>query len=189
MKNQSEIIKRLPRKELRKQLILSQCIFLFLSLICSIFLFHNISDWFHYFYVDWQAIWIYGLLIPILIAAVEICLYLTLPSNVFNDGGINEKIFKDESAVWIAVICFIVAVSEEMLFRGIIQTTFGYVFASTLFALIHIRYLKKPLLFICVLIVSFILGYIFLITENLLITIIFHFTMDFLLGMFIKVKK
>lgn len=189
MKNQSELIKRMPREELRKQLMFSQGLFFFLSIVCSIFLFDRLSDWFRFFYIDWHAILLYGIATPLIIVAIEVILYVTLPPSMFDDGGINEKIFKNESVGWIAMIALVVAISEEMLFRGIIQSAFGYIFASSLFALIHIRYLKKPLLFICVLIVSFVIGYIFLITENLLITIMFHFLMDFLLGMFIKVKK
>src|SRR5699024_12098023 len=87
---------------------------------------------------------------------------------------------------WIIIITLIVAISEEVLFRGVIQTTFGYIFASSLFAIIHIRYLKKPILFLLVLFTSFLIGYLFLITENLLVTIVFHFLFDLFLGSYVR---
>lgn len=83
----------------------------------------------------------------------------------------------------------LVAIAEELLFRGVIQTTFGYLISSTLFALIHFRYLKKPVLLISVLFVSFYIGYIFILTENLLVTITAHFVVDFTLGLVIRFQK
>src|SRR5699024_8268823 len=124
----------------------------------------------------------YGVLQAIILVIVEMILYKILDDAHFDDGGINKKIFQGEQIRWIIIITLIVAISEEVLFRGVIQTTFGYIFASSLFAIIHIRYLKKPILFLLVLFTSFLIGYLFLITENLLVTIFFHFFVDLLLG-------
>ena len=73
-----------------------------------------------------------------------------------------------------------------MLFRS---TTFGFVFASVLFAFVHYRYLRKPVLFISIVFVSFYLGFLFKLTENLLVTIVVHFIVDFLLGLIIRKQK
>src|SRR5699024_12648954 len=94
-------------------------------------------------------------------------------------------IFQGEQISWIIIITLIVAISEEVLFRGVIQTTFGYIFASSLFAIIHIRYLKKPILFLLVHFTSFLIGYLFLITENLLVTFVFFFLFVFLLVLYV----
>src|SRR5699024_11596610 len=103
----------------------------------------------------------------IILLIVEMILYKMLDDSQLDDGGINKKIFQGEQISCIIIITLIVAISEEVLFRGVIQTTFGYIFASSLFAIIHIRYLKKPILFLLVLFTSFLIGYLFLITENL----------------------
>src|SRR5699024_12860377 len=104
-------------------------------------------------------------------------------------GGINKKIFQGEQISWIIIITLIVAISEEVLFRGVIQTTFGYIFASSLFAIIHIRYLKKPILFLLVLFTSFLICYLFLITEYLIVTIVFPFLVGLLLVFYVKYIK
>src|SRR5699024_11474282 len=60
----------------------------------------------------------------------------------------------------------------ELLFRGVLQTTFGYIPASVIFALVHVRYLSKPVLLISVLLISFFIGYLFEVTGNLYVTIL-----------------
>lgn len=186
---QAEIIKRLTDSELKKQLILSQLLFLCISLIASLFLFENLLEWLSLFSFKPWVILIYGVFPAIGLVIIEIILYKILPKRVFDDGGINERIFKNQPIPWIAFISLLVAICEEMLFRGVIQVTFGYVFASSLFAIIHVRYIKKPILFVLILVVSFLIGYLFLQTNNVLVTIVFHFIVDFLLGMYIRNKR
>ncbi|HLR22918.1 MAG TPA: CPBP family intramembrane glutamic endopeptidase [Pseudogracilibacillus sp.] len=189
MRKQSEIIKQMPQSMLRKQLLLSQGIFFIIGILLSIFLFDHMTDWFDILIFNWRDIIKYGVLPAIILVIVEMILYKMLDDSHFDDGGINKKIFQGEQISWIIIITLIVAISEEVLFRGVIQTTFGYIFASSLFAIIHIRYLKKPILFLLVLFTSFLIGYLFLITENLLVTIVFHFLVDLLLGLYVKYTK
>ncbi|MBY7143469.1 CPBP family intramembrane metalloprotease [Virgibacillus sp. NKC19-3] len=186
---QSEIIKMMSDKELKKQLLLSQFIFLFIGLILSIFLFRNISEWLLYFDWDLNEMLYYGVIPGLIIVLVDVWLMVVLPKHYYDDGGINERVFKNQSIAYIFILSLIVAISEEILFRGVIQTTFGYVFTSVLFALVHFRYLKKPVLLISVLFVSFYIGYMFEITGNLLVTIVAHFTVDFLSGLLIRFQK
>ncbi len=185
---QAELIKNMSDDMVRKQLLLSQSIFFILSILLSVFLFPHFDDWLLILTVDMKQILLVGIVPAIIIVIIEIMLYVVFPSSYFDDGGVNEKVFKNQTVGNIFLISIVVAVSEEFLFRGVIQTAFGYLFASTLFALIHIRYLKKPVLLILVFIISFLLGYLFKITENLLVVIAFHFTIDFLLGLYIKYK-
>ncbi|WP_404453206.1 type II CAAX prenyl endopeptidase Rce1 family protein [Oceanobacillus kapialis] len=49
--------------------------------------------------------------------------------------------------------------------------------------------MKKPVLFISVLLVSFYIGYLFEQTGNLIVTITAHFIVDFLLGLTIRFYK
>src|SRR5699024_6855865 len=184
MRKQSEIIKQMPQSMLRKQLLLSQGIFFIIGILLSIFLFDHMTDWFDILIFNWRDIIKYGVLPAIILVIVEMILY-----KMLDDSRINKKIFQGEQISWIIIITLIVAISEVVLFRGVIQTTFGYIFASSLFAIIHIRYLKKPILFLLVLFTSFLIGYLFLITENLLVTIVFHFLVDLLLGLYVKYTK
>lgn len=186
---QSELIKRMTDKQVKQQLLLSQLFFLLLSIALSVFLFSNLSDWLLYFNFYINQIVFYGLLPAIILVAFELILVLFIPAHHLDDGGINEKVFKNQSIFSIFIIALVVAISEEFLFRGVIQTTFGYVFASSLFVLVHFRYLKKPVLLTLIILTSFLIGYLFKVTENLLVTIVFHFIVDFLLGIAIKYKK
>ncbi|MHA6251074.1 CPBP family intramembrane glutamic endopeptidase [Oceanobacillus sp. CAU 1775] len=166
-----------------------QLLFLLIAIILSVFLFDNFSDWKNYFHWDLGEIFYYGILAGLLIVAIDFILMFILPASAFDDGGINERIFRNQSVANIFLIALLVAISEELLFRGVIQTTFGYVFASILFAVIHFRYLKKIVLFLSVVFISLFIGYIFILIENLVVTIVIHFIVDFLLGLYIRFKK
>lgn len=186
---QSELIKQLSDKELKKQVILSQLIFIVVSIILSLFLFDRMVDWFLYFNWNPKEIFYYGLLPGLIIVSIDLIFMYVFPKRYYDDGGINEKIFKNRSIGDIFTITLIIAVSEELLFRGVVQTTFGYVFASVIFAFVHFRYFKKPILLISVLFISFYIGYMYELTGNLYVTISSHFIVDFLLGLLIRFQK
>nr|WP_153736292.1 type II CAAX endopeptidase family protein [Aquibacillus halophilus] len=175
--------------QLKQQLLLSQFILFTLSLIASLFLFDSFKDWLDLF--KWQPTQfiLYGVLPGIIVILIDLFLMYNLPKKLYDDGGINEKIFKNRTVTEIFIISLVVAISEEMLFRGVIHTIFGYFFASILFALVHIRYLSKPVLLISILLLSFYLGYMYEITNNLFVTIIAHFIIDFFLALIIRFKK
>ncbi|WP_217585409.1 CPBP family intramembrane glutamic endopeptidase [Lentibacillus saliphilus] len=189
MQKQSEIIKQLSDKQLTIQLYMSQGVIFFTAIILSLFLFEDFSRWWTLF--DWQLLPIiyYGVGSGLVVVALDIVLMKVFPSRYYDDGGINQRIFQNRSVISIFTIASVVAISEEVLFRGVLQTTLGYVIASTLFALVHIRYLSKPVLFVSILFVSFFIGYIYELTANLWVCIIAHFTVDFLLGLLIRFRK
>lgn len=189
MRKQRDIIKQLSDKELKYQLFLSQFILFFLGIILSIFLFDSLLDWFSYFDFHPKDIIYYGVGTGVIIVLYDLLLMYLLPAKWYDDGGINKRIFKSRSMGDIFLIVSIVSIAEELLFRGVLQTTFGYVIASTLFALVHIRYLVKPILFLSVLVTSFYIGWIFEITGNLFVTITAHFIVDFLLAIIIRYSK
>ncbi|MFD1065273.1 CPBP family intramembrane glutamic endopeptidase [Oceanobacillus locisalsi] len=186
---QSELIKQLSNKELRIQLFFSQGLLLLAAVVLSFFLFDSFFDWFHLFSWNPREMIIFGLLSAVLIVLVELSVMYITPRKWRDDGGINELIFQNQPISFIFVFTLAVAICEELLFRGVIQTTFGYVFASILFALVHIRYLKKPLLFLAVLFLSFYIGWVYEYTANLIVPIVMHFFIDFLLGLVIRLKK
>lgn len=187
--NQSEMIKRMTDQELTKSLVYTQFLLLFISLILGFILFDHLMDIFQYFSWNVSEIVYYGFLSGLLIVVIDLILMKYVPKKYFDDGGINERIFKNRSIGGILVLSLFVAFAEELLFRGVLQTNFGLLVASLLFALVHIRYLRKPLLLTSVVLISFYLGYLFKLTDNLLVTMTAHFLVDFLLGIIIRFKN
>lgn len=122
------------------------------------------------------------------IILAELFLVYSLPKKHFDDGGINEKLFSDRAIWHIFIIASIVAFSEELLFRAVIQTKIGLFYASMLFALIHIRYLKKWVMFLTVIFVSLSLGWLYEYTGTIIAPMICHFVIDFVLAIMIRYK-
>ncbi|PYZ98459.1 CPBP family intramembrane metalloprotease [Alteribacter lacisalsi] len=185
MNRQAQIIKGLSDKELILNLYISQAIMLLIALFASRLL---LGGWFTPFTLiewTWSAVAL-GFYIAVAVVILEWLCIKVLPEKWFDDGGINERIFRNRSIFHIAVISFVVAVSEEILFRGVIQTSAGIIAASLLFALIHFRYLHQPFLFAFTIGLSFLLGYVYLLTGNLLTVISAHFFIDAILGCAIK---
>jgi membrane protease YdiL (CAAX protease family) len=187
--DQSEIVKKMSDSELNKQILFSQLLLFIISVVASFFLFDSMSDWKSHLVWNIKDIYYYGILTGCVIVALDLLLMFIFPKKYYDDGGINARIFKNKPVVYIFVIALVVAICEELLFRGVMQSVFGYIFASVIFALVHVRYLKKPVLFISVLFVSFYIGYMFKITGNLFVTIAAHFTVDFILGLVIRFQR
>jgi uncharacterized protein len=122
-----------------------------------------------------------GLFLPFL----SIELKKRLPADSLDDGGINEKIFGSLSYLHIFVLTGIIAFAEEWLFRGVLQSLLGLVLTSMLFSLLHVRYIKKPLLFGIVTTLSFWLGILYEITGTIWVPFLTHFLIDFLSGSWI----
>ncbi|KPB03107.1 CPBP family intramembrane glutamic endopeptidase [Bacillus sp. CHD6a] len=183
MKNrQAEIIKHMNARELLYHLYLSQIVFFVIGLILAFLLFNSIQSITQIF--AWQPIDIFviGTVIALVVVVVDLVLMKLVPKRLLDDGGINEKMFQTRSLPHIIFLAFIIAFAEEFLFRGVIQTHFGIWVASILFAVLHIRYLHKWVLFILVVTISFILGYTYEVTGSLWVTIWAHFLIDLLLA-------
>lgn len=187
--NQSEMIKQMSDEELTKSMIITQIMLIFISLMLGLIFFDHITDLFQYFTWNVRQIIYYGIMPGLLIVFIDLILMKYVPKKHFDDGGINERIFKNRSIGGILIIALCVAFTEELLFRGVIQSNFGLLIASLLFAFIHVRYLRQPLLLISVVMISFYFGYLFELTGNLLVTMTSHFIVDFLLGIIIRFKK
>lgn len=189
MNKQAEIIKQLSKRELLLNLYLSQFIFITIAIVLSIFLFDDLVEFLTLFKWDLGQIIIFGVLPGLIIVLIDLILIKHLPEKHYDDGGINQKIFTSLSIPQIFILSLVVSFSEELLFRGVIQTSFGFIIASVLFALVHFRYLNKVVLLISVLLLSFIIGYLYLQTNNLLVPIAAHFTIDFLLGIYYRLNR
>ncbi|GLB58030.1 CPBP family intramembrane glutamic endopeptidase [Cytobacillus sp. NCCP-133] len=187
-KNYTDIIRDLTDKELLFHLYITQILLLIISFILGILLFDSLSDFLDLFRWNDLNILLVGGTAGVGVVAFDLIMMKLLPESLYDDGGLNERIFKKRSLLHIAIIAAVVAFCEELLFRGIIQTHFGLAISSLIFALVHYRYLFNWFLFINIITLSFFIGYIYLVTENLLVTIIMHFLIDFLLGVMIRIS-
>jgi uncharacterized protein len=185
MKHQTELIQSMSDKEVLTHLYITQLLLLFLSLIIG---------WFFFDWESFQKLWrfsfreliVYGAGSAFLVLIADFLMMRYLPADWYDDGGINEKIFRSRSIPHLFFLCLLIAFSEEILFRGVIQTNFGLVAASIIFAVLHIRYMTKIVLFAMVILLSFFLGYIYELTDSLWVTIFSHFLIDFVLAVKIR---
>lgn len=184
-----ELINGLSDKELSFHLLLTQFLLLAVSFILGVFLFDGFTDFRELFNWNDPLIWQVGTLAGISVVILDLTLMKFLPPSVYDDGGLNERIFRNKNIFQIFIITAFVAVSEEILFRGIIQTHTGLIISSVVFALVHYRYLFNWFLFLNIIFLSFVIGYIYMKTGNLAVTIIMHFIIDFLLGLTISIRN
>ena len=122
------------------------------------------------------------------VLAADLAVSRWVPADVTDDGGINERLFGGRAIWHIALISFIVAVCEEMLFRGAVQHAIGSYWTSILFAAIHVRYLRHWLMTGIVFSISYGLGWIYEHTGTLWAPIAAHFVIDLVMGCIIKWK-
>ncbi|WP_409270502.1 lysostaphin resistance A-like protein [Neobacillus sp. SCS-31] len=188
MDRQRQLIRQLTDRELLFHLYGTQLLLLAISTVLG-WLFFEKGHILGLF--DWHdpAVWKVGIPFGLAVVMLDVLLMKILPASYYDDGGLNEKIFKGRSIPHIAFIAAIVAISEEILFRGIIQEKTGLVIASIIFAIIHYRYLFNWFLFINIVALSFLIGFLYSWTGNLAVTVAMHFTIDFLLGIVLKARK
>ncbi|MFC5448048.1 CPBP family intramembrane glutamic endopeptidase [Paenibacillus aestuarii] len=135
------------------------------------------------------AIPVWGSVYAVAVLAVDLLISRWVPKEVSDDGGINEMIFGNRAVWHIALISFIVAVCEEVLFRGALQYWWGPYWTSIVFAAIHIRYLQHWLMTGMVFSISYGLGWIYVQTGSLWTPIIAHFIIDFVMGCILRYGK
>lgn len=181
-KKYDDIIKELSDKEIVFHLIATQLLLLTVAACLGWFLFDSMAEFFTLFKWQDKNIWLVGGVAGIAIVLLDLLLMKILPRSYYDDGGLNERLFRNKTIGQIALIAAAVAISEELLFRGVLQTHFGLIVSSLLFALIHYRYLFKWFLFVNIVALSFLIGYLYDLTGNLLVTIFMHFLINFLLG-------
>jgi uncharacterized protein len=190
MKNkQAELIKQLTDKQLLYNLFLTQIILLTLAFFLGIILFNDRSTFFDLFIFNDLNILLFGIPAGIIVVLFDLFMMRVTPSSYQDDGGINERIFSSLSYPMIFVVALVVAISDELLFRGVLQTHLGLLWTSIIFAAVHYRYLFNWFLFLNVLVLSFFIGFLFEWTNNLLVTITAHFLIDFILGVLIRRKQ
>ncbi|MEK4668276.1 CPBP family intramembrane glutamic endopeptidase [Niallia sp. FSL R7-0271] len=183
----SQLLNTLSDKELIKHLYITQFILLIISAGLGIFVF-QIEDLFTSLSLfNWNHILI-GFALGAAVVGLDMIFMRYLPEKYHDDGGLNKRIFQNMHPAHIAIIAAVISISEEILFRGILQTNLGLLAASIIFAVIHYRYLFNWFLFVNIIFISLLIGFLYMWTGSLLATIIMHFTIDFFLGLLIRYK-
>lgn len=182
-------IHELNDRTLLLNLYMTQFITLFIGVVIIMFqsnpLFRDL--WTHISKINDALIW--GTGFALIVVSIDLMLTRWVPEHVIDDGGINERIFKNRPIWHIALISLIVAVCEEILFRGAIQHALGTYWTSILFAAIHIRYLQHWLMTGLVFSISYGLGWIYIETGTLWTPIMAHFMIDFVMGCIIRYRR
>lgn len=180
-----QIINKISQNQLILSLYLTQLLNIIIAILLSLFLFSNTQSFLDLFVIEMKWI-VIAVIFSLIIVGFDWTMWRLLPPSYYDDGGINKKLFTGLPVYKVAVISLIVAVCEEILFRGVLQTHIGLVLTSVIFALVHVRYLKKWFLFVNVVLLSFGIGFLYELSNHQLIpVIILHFFIDFLLGIII----
>ncbi|MBD1378646.1 CPBP family intramembrane glutamic endopeptidase [Metabacillus arenae] len=187
-KKQSELIHLLTDKQIVQQLYFTQLLLLIISSILVFFLFDQPAEFLQLWSLNDRSIFVIGGGLALVVIFLDFFIMKVAPKSWIDDGGINEKIFKNRSIPHIIFLTLLISFSEEILFRGIIQTNFGIWVASFLFAVLHLRYLSKWLLFILVVTISFLLGIIYSYTGNLFVPVFSHFMIDLVFAITIRMQ-
>ena len=188
LKKQNELIKQLTDKQIVQNLYFTQFLLLCIAIALGFFLFDQIEEFLDLWVIRDYLFVIYGIGLALIVIIVDFIIMKVAPSRLTDDGGINEKIFEKRSIPHIIVLTALIAISEEILFRGVLQTHFGIWVASLIFAILHFRYLSKWLLFTMVVTISFLLGIVYEMTETLYTTIIAHFLIDLVFAIQIRLQ-
>ncbi|MDZ5712038.1 CPBP family intramembrane glutamic endopeptidase [Jeotgalibacillus haloalkalitolerans] len=173
-----------PCHVLKRAVIYTQLLILSVAAVLAILLFDSPEQFFSLFSINFTVV-IIGLAAGLACVAADLILMKLLPEKAFDDGGINQQLFQCLKPQQILLITLLIAFSEELLFRGVIQTQIGFIPASLIFIAVHVRYLKNIYLLINVTILSFLLGYVYEYTESLWSVFIIHFIIDYILGIYI----
>ncbi|KAB7672905.1 CPBP family intramembrane glutamic endopeptidase [Bacillus sp. B1-b2] len=185
--NYSKLINQLSDRDLVKNLYATQAILLFICLVLQFLIFHDEETFYQMFHYDLVDFFI-GIMAGFIIVGLDVIFMVKLPQQYHDDGGVNKRVFQNRNPLHIAFIAFVVAFVEEILFRGVIQSNLGIWISCLIFALMHYRYLFNLFLFFNVVLVSVVISLLFEWTENLWVTVIMHFLIDFILGCILRYR-
>lgn len=125
-------------------------------------------------------------IVAAIVIAFSIWMDRYLPKRWQDDGEVNEQLFGSLPFGMTVLVCIVVGVSEEWLFRGVIQPYAGNLWTSVIFTLVHIRYLSKPVLIGSVYGTSWLLGELFEAEGTLWLPIVAHIMIDMTLAFYLQ---
>lgn len=170
---------------LRFNLWLTQVVVIGVALIGSLFV-HGWADTLSLFRFPGIGSLIWAIGVAAVVVGSSIGMDRFLPPRWQDDGSINERIFSGLSIGGTFVLCCVIGIGEEWLFRGVVQPVIGNVWTSVLFTLVHVRYLSKPLLVGSVFVTSWLLGWLMETSGSLLPSILAHIVIDLLFAFYIQ---
>ncbi len=178
----SKHLDQLDSRTLRLNLCLTQGIVWVIAAAGSLLLHGKKGTVALFSFPDWlDFVWAAG--VTALVVSSSIAMDRYLPRSWQDDGDINERIFMGLPLLPTLSLCVVVGIGEEWLFRGVFQPLIGNLWTSLLFTLVHVRYLRKPLLLAAVFATSYLLGHLFDSHDSLLPPIAAHIGIDFLLAL------
>lgn len=182
-------VRRVDPAELDDRMLLlnlyvTQALVLIIGVSIVLFQSRSLSNLFQ-FPSGWTP-WAWASALALAVLALDWLVSRYVPSEVTDDGGINKLLFGSRALWQIALLSLMVAICEELLFRGAIQHALGPYWTSILFAAIHVRYLKHWLMTGMVFAISYGLGLLYVHTGTLWSPIAAHFLIDFLMGCLIR---
>ncbi|MCR8842999.1 CPBP family intramembrane metalloprotease [Paenibacillus sp. SC116] len=133
--------------------------------------------------------WLWGIGLAAIVIIVDLLISRFVPDDVTDDGGVNERLFRDRPVWHIFIIALIVSICEELLFRGAIQFAIGPYWTSILFAAIHVRYLKHWVPTALVFSIRYAMGLMYEWTGSLWAPIMAHFVIDFVMGLILRYRR
>ena len=136
-------------------------------------------------------------LVYIVIASSALIFYgvimaYVVPSHLIDD---TNKSFAEYTNRTILAFMFLVVLFEELLFRGIIQNAAFWLLqnewlaigvGAVAFLLFHVRYFKKPVMLVNILLPSVVFGRVYMETNNMLVPITVHFLMNVTMTLLFK---
>lgn len=182
-----ETLEQMDNRTLYLNLVLSQLgLFILGWVLYFVFLSNKISLREIYQLDNLKTALLSGLIFAGIILILDIFLTKILPEGYFDDGGVNERIFRDVNVAQIALISIGVALVEEWLFRAVLQNLVGLFWASIIFAGIHVRYFGRFFYAVLIIATSFGFGYLYVLTGSIWSVILAHFIIDFCMGVLIR---
>ncbi|MCU6710045.1 CPBP family intramembrane metalloprotease [Paenibacillus sp. J5C_2022] len=168
-------------------LYVTQALTFIIGFIWVLFQHQNLLELFAFPATFHFAAW--GLLFAGVVILVDLLISRWVPEEAADDGGVNQRIFGYRPIWHIALLSLVVAICEEMLFRGAIQHAIGPYWTSIIFAAIHVRYLRHWIPTGLVFCISYGLGWIYIQSGSIWAPIIAHFVIDFVMGLIIRFRR
>ncbi|CAI6057695.1 CPBP family intramembrane glutamic endopeptidase [Cohnella sp. JJ-181] len=180
-------VDELSDKMLLVNLYATQALTIIIGLVWTFFQGQNLLEIFRmptsFSFLYWAA----GL--AAFVVAFDIGISRWIPDEAKDDGGVNERIFRQRPLWHIALLCAVVGICEELLFRGAIQHAIGPYWTSILFAAIHVRYLRHWIPTGLVFGISYALGWLQIHTGTIWAPVVTHFLVDLTMGIIIRYRR
>lgn len=127
-----------------------------------------------------------GSILPLLLVY---CLFQLVPDLDYLYDE-NIRMLADLYSLSFLVPYFLLnAFMEELIFRGALQASIGFMPTAILFTLVHVSYYKKPLMMAHVFVMGLIIGALFVLTESLWICTLAHACYNWTLMWLIKTDR